>query len=214
MRRVLTHAAEIARPRAGVSARGEGTRVRAGDRPPIAAQASSGADLLRCVRGGPLWPSDPRREQRTVRSSQRKAADAPQPASRPPASQPDAQQQHNTTPRPPPSAHSRRGHGGVLLRAPSFQRQGLARGLKGLHTRPAGPPCTYRAYYPRRGVSRVSARRGARAVSRGIVDSPRWDPRTASPMRHRGRPGWLVVDAQGSSAGPERARTAPRPGII
>ena len=98
--------------------------------------------------------------------------------------------------------------------APSFQRQGLARGPKGLHTRlprPLHSPCGSAA---RLGGSRVSARRGARAVSRGIVDSPRWDPGTAGPTRDRGRPEWLVVDPRGSSASPGRARAAPRPGII
>ena len=104
--------------------------------------------------------------------------------------------------------------GAVKTCAPSFQRQGLARGPKGLHTRllrPLHSPCGSAA---RLGGSRVSARRGARAVSRGIVDSPLWDPGTAGPTRDRGRPEWLVVDPQGSSAGPGRARAAPRPGII
>ena len=62
--------------------------------------------------------------------------------------------------------------GAVKTCAPSFQRQGLARGPKGLHTRPLRPlhsPCGSAARW---GGSRVSARRGARAVSRGIVDSP------------------------------------------
>ena len=104
--------------------------------------------------------------------------------------------------------------GAVKTCAPSFQRHGLARGPKGLHTRPLRPlhsPCGSAARW---GGSRVSARRGARAVLRGIVDSPQWDPRTASPTRDRGWPEWLVVDPRGSSAGPESTRTAPRPGII
>ena len=104
--------------------------------------------------------------------------------------------------------------GALKTCAPSFQRQGLAGGLKGLHTRllrPLHSPCGSAA---RLGGSRVSARRGARAVSRGIVDSPLWDPGTAGPTRDRGGPEWLVVDPQGSGAGPERARAAPRPGII
>ena len=104
--------------------------------------------------------------------------------------------------------------GAVKTCAPSFQRQGLARGPKGLHTRllrPLHSPCGSAA---RLGGSRVSARRGARAVSRGIVDSPRWDPGTAGPTRDRGGPEWLVGDPRGSDASPGRARAAPRPGII